>query len=55
MTKKTEADARMFFVDTRFQRLARRSGGISREQAISQAQAGIEEAGGGSTNGSTPN
>jgi hypothetical protein len=47
MTKKTEADARMFFVDTRFQRLARRSGGISREQAISQAQAGIEEAGGG--------
>jgi len=47
MTKETEPDARIFFVDTRFQRLARRSGGIPREQAISQAQAGIEEAGGG--------
>ncbi len=44
MTKKTEADARTFFVDTRFHRLARRGGGITREQAISQAQAGIEEA-----------
>jgi hypothetical protein len=47
MTKETQSDARMFFVDTRFQRLARRGGGISREQAISRAQAGIEEAGGG--------
>lgn len=47
MTKETEANARVFFVDTRFQRLARRSGGVTREQAISQAQAGIEEAGGG--------
>ena len=47
MTKKTEPDARAFFVDTRFQRLARRSGGITREQAINQAQAGIEEARGG--------
>ena len=47
MTKETGPDARLFFVDTRFQRLARRSGGVSREQAISRAQAGIEEAGGG--------
>ena len=47
MTKQTEPDARIFHVDTRFQRLARRSGGMSREQAISRAQAGIEEAGGG--------
>jgi len=47
MTKQTEPDARAFFVDTRFQRLARRSGGITREQAINQAQAGIEEARGG--------
>ena len=36
-------DARVFAVETRFQKLARRPGGISREKAIERADAQIEE------------
>jgi len=36
-------DANIFFIETRFQRLARRIGGIPRERAIEQAQNHIEE------------
>jgi hypothetical protein len=43
MSKKHKQDARVFSVDTRFQRMARRVGGIPREQAIEQAQVQIEE------------
>jgi len=37
-------EARIFFVETRFQKMARRSGGVPRQRAIEQAQATIEEA-----------
>ena len=43
MTKRTHPEARIFSVDTRFQQLAKRGGGVSRERAIAQAQAEIEE------------
>jgi hypothetical protein len=43
MTKETAAPARIFFVDTRFQRMARRPGGVPREKAIARAQAYINE------------
>ena len=43
MTKRTNPEARIFPVDTRFQKLARRAGGVPREQAIIQAKAEIEE------------
>jgi hypothetical protein len=36
-------DARIFAVETRFQKLAKRSGGIPRDTAIERAQSGIEE------------
>jgi len=36
-------DARIFMVETRFQKLAKRPGGISREKAIERADARIEE------------
>ena len=39
-----DADARVFSVDTRFQKLARRAGGVARDKAIEQALAHIEEA-----------
>jgi hypothetical protein len=35
--------ARIFPVDTRFQQMARRSGGVSRDRAIERAQAALEE------------
>lgn len=35
--------ARVFPVDTRFQQLARRAGGVSRERAIKRAQLALEE------------
>jgi hypothetical protein len=47
MTAEQKTEPRIFAVDTRFQRMARRSGGVSREQAISQAQADLEKVGGG--------
>jgi hypothetical protein len=36
-------DAKLFFVDTRFQELARRPGGIPRDQAIEKAQSFIDK------------
>jgi hypothetical protein len=35
--------AHIFYVDSRFERLARRDGGVPREQALAQAQSQIEE------------
>lgn len=43
MAKKPNSEARFFAVETRFQQLARRRGGIPRDRAIEQAQAEIEE------------
>ena len=43
MTKNSSQDARIFTVETRFQRLARRAGGVPRDAAIEQAQTRIEE------------
>jgi hypothetical protein len=39
-----ESDVRIFTVDTRFQKLARREGGVPRDKAIEQAQIQIEDA-----------
>lgn len=44
MTQKVSSQAIEFHVDTRFQQMARRPGGISREVAIAQAQGEIEAA-----------
>jgi hypothetical protein len=38
-----DPDAKVFPVDSRFQQLARRPGGIPRAQAIEQAQAGVDQ------------
>jgi hypothetical protein len=38
-----KSDARVFPVVTRFQKMARREGGVSRDKAIEQAQIQIEE------------
>jgi hypothetical protein len=43
MTRPKAPDAHIFEVETRFQALARRSGGIPREQALEKAQEKIEE------------
>jgi hypothetical protein len=43
MKKDNNPDARLFYADTRFERLARRPGGVEREMAIEQAQAQVEE------------
>ena len=43
-----QADARVFPVETRFQKMAKREGGVPREKAIEQAQNEIEGAGVGS-------
>jgi hypothetical protein len=43
MAEGSNREARTFHVDTRFQKLARRPGGISRERALENAQAQIEE------------
>jgi hypothetical protein len=43
MSKKLSNNATEFHVDTRFQKLARRPGGVSREDAIAQAQDKIED------------
>jgi hypothetical protein len=40
--KPASPPARIFPVDTRFQQMARRSGGVSREQAIERAQLALE-------------
>jgi hypothetical protein len=43
MSDDPEQDARMFFVDSRFEQLARRPGGVAREEALERAQAEIDE------------
>ena len=42
-TMTTHTPARIFNVETQFQKMARRSGGISRERAIERAEIEIEE------------
>jgi hypothetical protein len=44
MTDKPSKEARVFSPKTRFQTLARRPGGVSRNQAVESAQSKIEEA-----------
>jgi hypothetical protein len=43
MRKQNSPDARIFFVDSRFQKMARRPGGVSRDQAIERAAVALEE------------
>ena len=43
MTTDKSTEARTFLVETRFQKLARRPGGVTRAEAIEHAQARIEE------------
>jgi len=42
MSKKPSPEAQTFFVDTRFQRMARRQGGVPREQALESAQDDVQ-------------
>jgi hypothetical protein len=43
MADPTKNEARIFFVDTRFQKMTRRPGGVPREQAIERAQGHIND------------
>jgi hypothetical protein len=43
MSDDAEREARAFFVDSRFEQLARRPGGMPREEALERAQATIDE------------
>ncbi len=43
MSKQSKDEAHTFFVDTHFQKMARRSGGVPRELAIERAQAQVDE------------
>ena len=43
MSKEPKHEAHTFYVDTRFQKMARRPGGAAREQALARAQAQVEE------------
>lgn len=43
MAKSTHPEARIFFVETHFHEMARRPGGVPREQAIERAEAEIDE------------
>lgn len=43
MADETNGEARVFSVETRFQKMARRPGGVSRDEALQRAQANIEE------------
>ena len=43
MSDDAEQDARAFFVDSRFEQLARRPGGMPRDEALERAQATIDE------------
>lgn len=43
MAEPTKHEVRIFVVDTRFQKMARRPGGVPREQAIERAQGLIDE------------
>jgi len=40
---KGSSEATIFFADTRFERMARRPGGVSREEALQRAQSAVEE------------
>jgi hypothetical protein len=42
MSKKPDTEARLFYPDTRFERLARRPGGVSRDVALTRAQAAVD-------------
>lgn len=42
MSKKNKTEANIFYADTRFERLARRSGGVERDHALAKAQAEVE-------------
>ena len=44
MSKSDNPDARVFAVDTRFHQMARREGGVGRDEAIEQARVEIEAA-----------
>ncbi|MBS0533331.1 MAG: hypothetical protein JSR72_04675 [Proteobacteria bacterium] len=41
--KQGNSEATIFFADTRFERMARRPGGVSREEALERAQGAVEE------------
>lgn len=43
MPKNATPDANIFYADTRFERMARRSGGVEREVALEQAQNQVED------------
>jgi hypothetical protein len=43
MSDDAEQDARTFFVDSRFEQMARRPGGMPRDEALERAQATIDE------------
>jgi hypothetical protein len=43
MAKPPSTEARIFLVDTRFQKLARRAGGLSKDKAVERAQDQIEK------------
>ena len=43
MPKSTDPEVRIFFANTRFETMARRQGGVPREQALAQAQAKIDK------------
>ena len=43
MHKKAHPEARIFFADTRFEKMARRPGGVPREEALAEAQTNIDK------------
>lgn len=43
MAKNNDTGANIFYPDTRFERLARRSGGVEREVALGKAQAAVDD------------
>ena len=43
MADKPQDDGKMFLVDSHFQKMARRTGGVSREQAMESAQMALEK------------
>jgi chemotaxis protein histidine kinase CheA len=43
MSENKQSEARIFVVDTRFQQMARRPGGVPRTQAVERAQATLDE------------
>jgi hypothetical protein len=42
MTKKSDTGSNLFYPDTRFERLARRPGGVERDAALERAQAAVD-------------